>query len=195
MTSTNVRGVGLGISAEPSRSRLAIPDGTGFNEWREIGETLRRMHDSSQWWIGDWLCYGERYRRDYPAAMQMLDMELAALKNYAWVSSKVSTRVDLSWTHHRLVATLEPDDQVRWLDEALRQSWSTRELEEALPPHRPHSPSAPSFSVRAQSDLYDLCMAEAEKAAVAPTDWAMRGLKWLAENGSPHMRAAIEAAA
>jgi hypothetical protein len=174
-TAAVVRGAGLGVSAVPTRTGLSIAVGIGFNEWREIGDHLERMHGSSQWWIGDWLCYGERYRRDYGAAMQALELKFGALRGYALVASKVAsaTRVaDLSWTHHRAVAALEEDDQRRWLDEALRQGWSTRELEDAIARAADRRTASPSFTVRAQAELYDLCTRAAARIGVAPADWA-----------------------
>jgi len=112
MTTTVVRNQDLGIAAVPSRTKLSIADGIGFNEWKEIGDKLFRMVDSSQWWIGDWLNYGERYRRDYTEAMAAIDLKFGALRGYAYVASKVesATRVaQLSWTHHRVVAPLPAD--------------------------------------------------------------------------------------
>jgi hypothetical protein len=159
--------------AQPSRTALAIEDGLPFNDWRRLGQRLARMGDSSKWWIGDWLCYGERYRRDYRTAMEELDRTFDALRSYAYVSSKVTsaTRVaDLSWSHHRLVARLDPAEQARWLDDALRQGWSVRELEQALA--EGHSPRPPTLTLRAVGELHDLCTRAAERAGLDPGAWA-----------------------
>jgi hypothetical protein len=191
MTTTVVRNQDLGIAAVPSRTKLSIADGIGFNEWKEIGDKLFRMVDSSQWWIGDWLNYGERYRRDYTEAMAAIDLKFGALRGYAYVASKVesATRVaQLSWTHHRVVAPLPADQQREWLDEAQAQGWSKRDLEQAIAESRDPKQLQPTLSIRAIGDLYELCERAAQESGVEPAEWAQTGLRWLAENGSPHMR-------
>lgn len=170
----------LVIGVNPTRTSLALEDGLGFNEWREIGERLVRMADASNWWVGDWLAYGDRYRRDYTTAMQELDLKYSALVAYAYVASKVevSTRVeDLSWTHHRLVAPLEPTLQRYWLDEALRHGWTSRELEQAIAEERGGTVRAPAFTVRAVGEVHALCLRAAERAGQEPSVWALGALE------------------
>jgi hypothetical protein len=190
------RNADLGIAAIPSRTKLSIADGIGFNEWREIGDKLFRMVDSSQWWIGDWLNYGERYRRTYAAAMAVVDINYQSLRNYAYVAAKVesATRVaNLSFSHHRIVAPLSSEQQREWLDEAQAQGWSTRELEQAIAASRDQKEVRPALSVRAVGDDYELFLRAAQEWGVDTAEWAQSGLRWLAENGSPHMRELVAA--
>jgi hypothetical protein len=43
-----------------SRVGLLLRPGMDFAEWESLGHTLGRMEKAVQWWIGDWLNYGER---------------------------------------------------------------------------------------------------------------------------------------
>lgn len=168
------------VGVQPNRVSLNMVEGLGFNEWRAIGEQLVRMQDSSQWWTGDWLAYGDRYRRDYTTAMAQLDRTYSALTQYAYVSSKVEvcTRVqDLSWTHHRLVAPMEPDQQRYWLDEALRHGWTVRELEQSIAEQKGSSARPPALALRAVGELYELCVRAAARAGVEPAAWAATTLE------------------
>jgi hypothetical protein len=57
--------------------------------------------------------------------------DVASLRNMAWVASQVnlSLRSDkLTWSHHVLLAPLEPEEQKRWLDRALAERLSVADL-------------------------------------------------------------------
>lgn len=168
------------VGVQPNRVSLNLSEGLGFNEWRAIGEKLVRMQDSSQWWVGDWLAYGDRYRRDYTTAMEQLDHSFHALRNYAYVSSRVESALrsaDLSWSHHRLVAPLEPDQQRYWLDEALRHGWTVRDLEQSIAEQRSSGARPPALALRAVGELYELCVRAAARAGVEPAAWATAALE------------------
>lgn len=58
-----------------------------------------------------------------------------SLRNYAWVASRVQLslrRDNLSYSHHELVAALEPDQQERWLRFASENRLSVEDLRMAL---------------------------------------------------------------
>lgn len=107
-----------------------------FEEWQEAGQTLQQIGRAWQWWVGDWLNYGEaRYGEKYAQAIDLTGLGYEAVANAAWVAGAVepSTRVEtLSWTHHREVAKMHPDRQEYWLDWARCEGMSTRELREAI---------------------------------------------------------------
>ena len=119
-------------SCEISPVGLAIPENLTFEKWQQIGETLRKIEGSRLWWFGDWCNFGERkYGEKYTQALEAGDYERGTLRNAAWVASKVgiSHRCDnLSWSHHREVADLDPNDQGRWLDRAGKENLPSREL-------------------------------------------------------------------
>lgn len=115
---------------------VVTEDDVPYELWEAYGGAIRRVEGAIQWIIGDWLNYGERkYGETYAQAMDETDMEYQALANYKWVAGQVefSTRVEnLSWTHHREVANMEPEEQEYWLNEAVEQGYTVRGLREAI---------------------------------------------------------------
>src|SRR5437667_7006511 len=101
---------------------LVVQGTPTFDEWEHCGTVLRRIEGAVQFWIGDWLNYGEHaYGEKYAQAVN--ETQADTWKNYAWVSHQVkkSTRVDdLSWSHHREVAKFHdaPDIQRELLQQA-----------------------------------------------------------------------------
>lgn len=85
-----------------------LPPGLSFARWEGIGATLQQMHKSINWWIGDWLRYGEdNYGEDaYQAVKLATGRGDESLSQVTWVASRfpAGTRVpELSWSHHRAV--------------------------------------------------------------------------------------------
>ncbi len=115
---------------------LALPAGMSFEQWVDVGRTLQMMERSVNWWVGDWLNYGEhRYGEKYTQALEGTDRRLQSLMNMASIAGRIEParrRPALSWSCHRAVAYLEPADQDRILAEAEVAGWGSREVEEAV---------------------------------------------------------------
>ncbi|HEX5852670.1 MAG TPA: hypothetical protein VFY36_06225 [Solirubrobacteraceae bacterium] len=101
-------------------------------DWLEAGRRIGEISRCSQWWVGDWLRYGTRRWGDgYTEAAKITGYDPATLRNLAWVASQVdlSLRNDkLTWSHHALVAPLEPEEQRYWLALAERERMSVADL-------------------------------------------------------------------
>jgi hypothetical protein len=133
-------GSGLPLpSPRPGRPQAAIskvawiPRGDlGQAEWLASGRRLGAIGRCSQWWIGDWIRYGaSRWGERYAEAARVTGYDAASLRNMAWVASQFdpSLRSDkLTWSHHVLLAPLEPEEQRRWLDRALERRLSVADL-------------------------------------------------------------------
>lgn len=99
---------------------LEITGRPTFEEWQLCGDALARMEGSVQFWLGDWVNYGEKgYGEKYAQAISPTQAD--TWKHYAWVSNSVEkcTRVhDLSWAHHREIAKFSktPDVQRELLE-------------------------------------------------------------------------------
>jgi hypothetical protein len=121
-------------SGTPSRVSLEIPEGVDFLEWKRIGHSLFRCEDSLNFWLGDWLNYGERnYGQKYHEALLMFgdEYEIGTLHNIASVAKRVEIsrrRELLSWSHHEAVASLDEKDQNELLALAEDKNLSTRQL-------------------------------------------------------------------
>lgn len=111
---------------------LVLPDGLSFEQWSEIGGTLKRIERSVMWWIGDWLRYGEqRYGEMYTQALDKTEYSYQTLNDAKWVAGEIEIsrrRENLSWSHHKEVAARSHEEQEELLDCADAQKWSRNEL-------------------------------------------------------------------
>lgn len=128
-----------------------------LSAWMQVGMDLFGVYDSMQFCVGDWLNAGEALFGEDSA--QAIDSKLdraeaiavlthrdpQTLINWASTARKVpkerrimKPREDdgrgrrLTYEHHYIVAALSGEEQVLWLDKALENAWSTRELKEAI---------------------------------------------------------------
>jgi hypothetical protein len=119
-----------------TRVGLRIPAALSFEEWERAGHRLAGLVDSSAWWLGDWLVFGkDRYADRYQRAIAGAGLSYQTLRNYAWVAGRFEhrrRRAALTFQHHVEVASLPGDAQERLLDQAERQSWTTRQLRSTI---------------------------------------------------------------
>lgn len=117
-----------------------------YEQWYEVGQTLQTIKGSINWWIGDWLQFGERvYGETYAQAIEITGAEYQWLADCKWVSGRVPADVrfpELSWSHHRAVSKIEnPDDQLHILnvavDKKLNVKQTTELVKEFLSPQLP----------------------------------------------------------
>lgn len=110
------------------------PDCTSFEQWMEVGRTLRELHNSVLWWVGDWLQYGRgAYGEMYSQAVDDTGYSYDMLAKAAAVSAfyEFRTRVhSVSWTHYRIA--MRTSDADGWLSRAEQEGWSSRRLTEEI---------------------------------------------------------------
>ena len=123
---------GLVVKGEPT-----------FDVWQAVGQRLQQIEAAVQWWIGDWLNYGEQaFGENFAQAVEETAYTSGSLANMKWVSARVpsSLRNDkLSYNHHVAVAPLPPDEQEAWLDKAEAEGLNVKQLRAAIA--RPQLPS------------------------------------------------------
>jgi hypothetical protein len=145
--------LGLDGIAAVRRSRLVLPTELPLLKWEQIGRQLSLISDSSAWWLGDWLVYGQRaYRTRYRDVVKRTGLDYQTLRNYAWVARSVECgrrRDKLSFQHHAEVASLPVEQQDHWLAQAERNGWSRNELRRQLRAGR-ISPADPVSMVHVQ---------------------------------------------
>jgi hypothetical protein len=127
-----------------SRTALLCPEQLTLNDWKSLGRTLQQFECSIQWWLGDWWCYGQHRYGERKAKLTLKDTlpsendspfyrrAYGTLMNYGSVAGRVASsrrREVLSFSHHVVIAPLEPDEQDHWLDIAVRDRLSVRKLE------------------------------------------------------------------
>lgn len=122
--------------AHVTKTSLTLIDSLSQPDWEKIGEQLTLMEGAVQWWIGDWLNFGEKtYGETYRAAAISTGYDDGYLQNLASVARKVESShrcEDLKWTHHREIAALEPEQQVEMLAHARNGKLSVRDLRDKV---------------------------------------------------------------
>lgn len=117
-------------------SSLSLPDTLTWDQWERFGKALRPIHEAFQWWVGDWLKFGEdHFGERYAQAMDATGHSYESIQRYARVAKRVAPevrRADLPWSHHAEVASVEPEAQRTWLAKAAKQGWSKQDLREAI---------------------------------------------------------------
>jgi hypothetical protein len=122
--------------ARRSRRRLALgwepPTNLDRASWLAAGVSLAEFDRVSNWWVGDWIRYGNaRWGEKYVEVARITGLDGKTLRNIAYVASRfdLSRRRDnLTWTHHAEVAALSPERQEEWLNRALTLKLSVGDL-------------------------------------------------------------------
>jgi hypothetical protein len=126
----------LPAGCELAKSGLKINGHLLFDQWTEIGDSLKRVESGVMWWLGDWLNYGEvEFGEKYSQVLDATDYSYGTLRNAAWVANAIemSRRNDkLSFSHHSQVAGLPEAEQDEWLAKAAKEGWSRKELRDAI---------------------------------------------------------------
>ena len=115
--------------------RLSDPD-LPFARFEELCFMLGRFHEAVRFAIGDAILIGEKlYGEEAFQAFEALHLSEDGRREYLRVSERVPRsrrRKDLSWSHHRAVAALEPQAQKDWLKRASEEGMSHHEMRDAL---------------------------------------------------------------
>lgn len=140
----------LDKSALTKRTSLRLAPGMTLDAWRRLGRQIFVIADSSGWWLGDWLVYGETHYPDrYKRALSETSLDYQTLRNYAWIARKFSPgrrREKLSMQHHAEVAGLAETQQDYWLNQAERFGWSRNELRRRIRTGRLNGPANDELS-------------------------------------------------
>jgi hypothetical protein len=159
---------------------LRFPDRRlAYQEWLDAGAKVAKVVDSSAWCLGDWLAYGEsQYAGRYRLAVDRVGLSYQTLRNFAWVARRfpLSRRRDkLTFYHHMEVARLSTGEQDHWLERAVGEGWSVRELR-----HRLQAPGGPRSAadgpaavrrIRADQQRLDRWRVAAEQANLSLEAW------------------------
>lgn len=127
----------VGKQTQVRKTGMIFPETLSERSWERIGSSLRELSNSSAWWLGDWLVFGEAaygWRR-YREAIERTGLDYQTLRNYAWVARRFEhdrRRDTLSFAHHAEVTRLSPPEQDYWLRRAEQRKWSRNELRRAV---------------------------------------------------------------
>jgi N6-adenosine-specific RNA methylase IME4 len=104
-------------------------------EWMDGFNSLKKIEGCIQFWIGDFLAYRNQKWGMYDDIAEETGYEKETLKKYKQVSEGVESGIripDLSYSHHREVISLTPEKQTEFLNKAVEEKLSVRELREEI---------------------------------------------------------------
>jgi hypothetical protein len=123
---------GAAATAELTRVGWTPAADIGLAEWSAVGRRFGEVSRCSQWWLGDWINYGNaKFGERYSRAAKLTGYDVQSLMNMVYVASRFETyrrRENLSWSHHASVASLDLDGQEHWLTRASEDGLSVADL-------------------------------------------------------------------
>ena len=132
----------LGIKAKVAPTSLTLPNDLAYDQWAEIGLRISRIKRFSNWALADWLNFGEKqFSETYAQGVAATGFQpdyLAIIKYVGAAVEPSRRRESLSFSHHRLVASLNPEAQDQFLREAEENDWSQDVLREAIKASKAH---------------------------------------------------------
>jgi hypothetical protein len=119
-----------------NKNGLTIKKDLSVEDWLSLGNTLETMQGAIQWWIGDWLNYGEqRYGETYTQALDASKYSYETLANIKWVAKSIESSLrseSLSWSHHKEIAPLPKRKQSYFISLAQEERLSVSSLKKAI---------------------------------------------------------------
>lgn len=121
-------------SVEYQGSHYKLSEDIDYDTWEKKGSILQTIHAHINWWIGDWILFGEKKFPDkYSQAVFITGKSEPTLRNCAWVASVFSPEEriydDLTFTHYLEVAGVKSKEERHWfLQKASEESLSALAL-------------------------------------------------------------------
>jgi hypothetical protein len=131
-------------------------------QWLGYGKRFVRLGSASNWWIGDWMRYGNaRYGEKYGAASKQTGYDRQTLMNMVYVASRFDParrRTTVSWSHHAELAPLPNHEQDTLLELVEREHLTVRSLRDEIR-HRQKRPGShlSTTAVSSASDSAPVC--------------------------------------
>lgn len=123
---------GMSVSRLGVRFEGDVPEDAIENLLRDAGKVTR----GCMFIIGDAINYADdKWGEKYDRWIALTGLEYQTLLNAASAARKVQfylRREKLTFEHHKLIASLEPDEQKRWLDLAEQDGMSVRRFRKSL---------------------------------------------------------------
>ncbi len=138
------RGSILNIKREPffigafelSDNGIAVHGRPSLSEYQGCLDFVDRTHKSAGWWLVDLIAYADS-REDWRESIDtIIDSDLCSettAYQYRYIKKHVPQRIDgVPFGHHAVVASLDPKEQITWLERARDEGWTQKELQASL---------------------------------------------------------------
>lgn len=117
------------------KNYIDLPPDLTYDQWKRRFRKARQIKKNINFILGDLALYGDDHfgeGSDYDYTQEIpADMSGETIRNAMWVCRNVPPerrREELFYSHHKEVAHLPGEAQTRWLQKAIDNGWSTREL-------------------------------------------------------------------
>lgn len=134
-----VKAVNAGINV--SRLGIQFEGDVAEQAIKDLLSDAGRVTRGCMFIIGDAINYaGEKWGEKYDQWVALSGLEYQTLMNASSTARKVQfylRRENLTFEHHKIIASLAPEDQKRWLDVAETESMSVRRFRKSLLLGRP----------------------------------------------------------
>lgn len=120
---------------EISKTSLKFKGKLTKDQWGNVFSALKTIEGCVQFWIGDALKYREQHWGMYEDVAEESGYDKQTLKNIKSISENVPSTVrnpELSFTHHAEVSKLDHGQQEEYLQKAVDEKWTVRDLREAI---------------------------------------------------------------
>ena len=119
------------IADQYSATDLIIPPDLSWDAWVQKLQAVQLMAQGHQWWLGLLLDYGElRWGEKYAQAAEDTGYKPETCRKALYVYRRVQSGIripELEYSHHVIVAPLEPDQQREILAKALAEGMTVRD--------------------------------------------------------------------
>jgi len=126
-----VMGENKEIQLQTDRVQLVLDPNTTYEEWVAVGKKLVDTTQNIMWWLGDWWNFGEHKYGEMASQALELGIAYQTFSNAAYVASRIEPArrlPDVSWSHHKEVAPLEPQKQDALLNDSSVRGYTVRNL-------------------------------------------------------------------
>lgn len=107
-----------------------------LSQWVADGQRLGAIGRGVNWWLGDWLRFGNhKFGERYARASRITGYDVQTLMNMVYVATRFEAprrHERLSWSHHAELAALDQASQDEWLNRAETERLSVRDLRAEL---------------------------------------------------------------
>lgn len=174
------------LGGDPLPNGLVLPNDITPEQFEAMAFKIGMWHEAIKWWIGDLEFQGEAvFGEAVYQYLETLNISNESKRQYLRVAGDVPLqrrRTELSWSHHRAVAPLAPDDQIEWLQRAVESRWTKQELEAQIKewrgiPEKPRRPYVMEQVCDAAQHIWDAVPSEDEEIP----DWLRPPLEELAD--------------
>jgi hypothetical protein len=130
----------LGTTLRFTMTGLVINTELSQPDWLTLLDSIRAIKRAYQWIIGDWMLYGfeREWSNTYDAMAELTGLKAKTVKEYTYICRNIpaSIRMDkLSFAHFQLIAPIQADHRTAWIDKAVVDKLSVRDLRDAIQEH------------------------------------------------------------